>query len=183
MVPEDGPEVITTSVDDEVKSLEEQLAAIQGQMAAKRKDQEEERSEKRAAVIAEVVSAFEADLMDIIDDDVLDALEAVGAVGVSILREKDAEGGVPTRVLRPILAKAKAATRAASTSSTGNGEGKNRPLEQIFRGVATPEQVAWLEANKADRGTDGRGARNGFMNRVINAADPAAVPVPVARGS
>ena len=172
-------EVITTSVDDEVKSLEEQLAAIQAQMADKRKAQEEERAAVREVKVNEVLAVIRDDLRELISDEVLDALEAVGAIGVQVSREKDAEGGPPLTSTKAIMGRAKAAPRAAS----GGGEGKNRPLEQIFRSVATPEQVAWLEQNKTDRGADGRGARNGFMNRVVGAENPTEVPVPVARGS
>lgn len=170
-------EQIATTQDDAVLSLQEQMDVIQEKMKAAKSAQAEEIADvllkRRDAVILSV-----KDLNDLLDPE-SEAWELIGnaeCIGMSITLTAGDEGEPPT-ITRSLINKS--APKAAKKS--GGATGNRRDLEGDFRAVASPEQIEWLEAHKADNKEQGRGVRWGFMDRVTKNDDPKSVNVPASK--
>ena len=172
-------EAITTTQDDNVKTLEEQLAELQAKVS--------EAKAAQAAEAAEVLNQRRADIINGISDlnelgnpdseawEAINAAECVSFV-ITLIPGADGEPPILSKSLTP-----KAATKTRKASSDG-GTGTRRNLEEMFRTVASPEQIAWFEANKAEGKVEGnkdqRGKRHGFMEKVTSSDDPQSVEIP-----
>lgn len=159
--------VISTSVDGEITSLDEQIAALQ---AARKEVAETQVAERETAIkqnIADVADPFTSELMQVVDDEGWAALDAAGCIGFELKR--NLIDGVPTLQIHPIR---KAAPKSERTSTAS---GTRRDLRGDFEKVASQEQIAYVDTLDPDAQ---KGKRWGFMNKVVLSDDPQSFAVP-----
>ena len=158
---------IETSVDTEVNSLAEQIAALQKQAAELKQTQTEEREASIRENIAEVASPFTTQLMNLIDEGGWEALDNAGCIGFEMKR--NLVDGVPTLSVSPIRKSAPKAARTATASGT------RRNLRGEFEAVASAAQVAYVDSLDA---TVEKGKRWSYMDRIVKHDDPQSVDIP-----
>lgn len=141
-------DTITTSVDDDVLSLDEQIAALQAERTTLAGKQSEERAEQQRAKFDEIIGG-PRQILDATGID-LDALKAIGVIGFSLTVKLDPDGGPDVTSVAPVTAVPVKATRVASSNS-----GKpSRDLQGNFDTNATAEDKANM-AVIVEAGADG----------------------------
>ena len=138
-------ESIETSVDADVLSLDEQIAALQSERKELAGKQSEERAEKQKAAFDELVGSPSA-ILEATGID-LDALKAIGVTGFVVSVKPDPDGGPDFISVAPV-------TRvAAKAKATPSGDrGPSRDLLGNFDAYATNEEKAAMKAILDDGG-------------------------------
>jgi hypothetical protein len=139
-------EAIITSVDADVLSLDNKIAAMQKERAELAETQTAERAEQQRAKFDELVGGPSA-ILDATGID-LDALKAIGVTGFVLSIKPDADGGPDVISVAPVTAKA---TKTRTASSGGN-TGTKRDLQGNFETNATDEERTAMAEILADGG-------------------------------
>ena len=134
-------EEITTSVDAELGSIEEQIAQLRETQAELTKTANAEREAKQLEAFNDVVDAHE------VGDQDWDKLAEIGIVGFIVSRKVDADGGPDVTSVEPVLKRTSAPKATSKASSGGSGQ---RDLAGTFEAHATDEERAALEAVAGD---------------------------------
>lgn len=173
--------IVVTSQTDRIAEIQAAMAALQADLQdASKLDAQEKQAQlarQRDAVIDSIVDLNELRSPDADDWDKIIAAECVG---IQIVYTPGVNGEPPivtTRLISSLIAKP---TRAAATTTTSNGKSERRNLFGEFEAVASPAQVALLNADKAMYTIDGsnskRGRQNGFMVKVTADNDSSYMP-------
>ncbi len=141
---------IETSVDADVLSLDEKIAAMQAERSDLAAKQSEERAAKQTERFEEIVGG-PSEILGACGID-LDALKAIGVTGFILQVKPDADGGADIVSVAPVTARA--AAKKATTKKSG---GSQRDLGGNFDANANAEEKAAMDAILAD-GNDGNKA-------------------------
>lgn len=138
---------IETSVDAEVLSLDEQIAALQKNRTELATKQTEERAEKQREAFDEIIGGS-GEILEATGID-MDALKAIGVIGFILQTKPDAGGGPDYVSVAPVTAVA-----AKPKASSGGGSKPSRPLQANFDANANADERAAM-AKIVEAGADG----------------------------
>ena len=150
---------LSTSVDEKMLSLAEQIVLLQDEQ----KDlAETQRAEREAQQVERFNEIVKIDLQKV----PWDALEAIGVTGYTVSSAPDADGGPPVRSLKPVFQR----TSKPRTNSGGGSTGSRRNLVGTFEEHATPEERAEFESIKASGGDNNK--EYALRNKVFKRINP-----------
>lgn len=136
---------IETSVDGDVLSIDEKIAALQAERVELKATQSEEIAEKQKAQFVEIVGSA-SEVLEATGID-LDALKAIGVTGFTVMVSPDPEGGPDVTSIAPVTAVKAKKAKASSTSG-----GAQRDLQGNFETHATAEEQTAMAALLSDGG-------------------------------
>lgn len=130
---------VETSVDSDVVSLQEQMAALTAKMSELQKTQAEERESQLNEKRGEVTNAIRDDILEVLDEDIWEMIASAAATGIMVTRGPSENEGEPPVTSFQLVAATSTKPKASGGGTTNESR---RDLDGILATYGTPAEKA-----------------------------------------